>query len=140
MLFIFFYLNSALFAQNRLTQNLNGSTNLFAGYNLPEYPFLSTLTTNYIRGVDVNIFKETVGKSEWEQLYNYPDYGISFLYSTLGDDAVFGREIATTAYFKQYFLGQKRLRPFYRMGVGFSYVTRKFDLVENYLNVATGSH
>ncbi len=114
--------------------------NYHYGYNLPEYPFLVAITEDYVQSLDVCIFKETVGKNMWEQIYNYPEYGISLFYSSLGNDDILGREIAITYFFKVYLLSKNRFRLFNRIGIGIGYVTRKFDLEDNYLNVATGSH
>ena len=127
-------------AQNKITENLNGMVNFGSGYNLPEYPFISSITEDYIRSLEICLFKETVGRNKWEQLYNYPSYGVSLLYSTLGNDEVFGQEIALTYFLKLYFFSKNRLRLFNRTGLGISYVTRKFDIERNYLNVAAGSH
>lgn len=127
------------YAQNKMTDNLNGMVNFHSGYNLPEYPFISSITNDYIRSLDICVFKETVGENKWEQLYNYPSYGLSFFYSTLGNDEVFGREFTLTYFFKMYFLSKNRFRLFNRIGIGLNYVNRKFDFKNNYLNVAVGS-
>ena len=127
------------YAQDSFTDNLNGMINFHSGYNLPEYSFLSSITDDYIHSLDICLFKETVGEKKWEQLYNYPSYGISFFYSTLGNDEVFGRELSATYFSKMYFFSKNRFRLFNRTGIGLNYVNRKFDLQNNYLNVAVGS-
>lgn len=137
---IFFFLfKIQTHAQESITDNLNGMINFHSGYNLPEYPFISSITENYIHSLDICLYKETFGKKEWEQLYNYPDYGISFFYSTLGNDEVFGREFSATYFSKIYFFSTNRFRLFNRTGIGINYVNREFDLKDNYLNVAVGS-
>ncbi len=127
------------YAQDSFTDNLNGMINFHSGYNLPEYSFISSITDDYIHSLDICFFKETVGEKKWEQLYNYPSYGISFFYSTLGNDEVFGRELSATYFSKMYFFSKNRFRLFNRTGIGLNYVNRKFDLQNNYLNVAVGS-
>jgi len=140
LIIILFLLNGIhTHAQKEITRNLNGMVNVHAGYNLPEYPFISAITEDYIRSLDICFFKESIGKNKWEQLYNYPDYGVSFFYSTLGNDEVFGREFALTYFFNLYFFSKKRLRLSNRIGIGINYVNRKFNLQNNYLNVAVGS-
>jgi len=127
-------------AQFKFTDNLKTMVNYHFGYNLPEYPFLITLTEDYVRSLDVCIFKETIGKNSWEQIYHYPEYGISLFYSSLGNDDILGRELALTYFFKVFLVSKNRFRLFNRVGLGIGYVNRKFDLKENYLNVAAGSH
>jgi len=130
-----------IYAQQNITRDLNILGNFHSGYNLPEYPFVSSITEDYIRSIDICFYKETFGKNIWEQLYNYPAYGVSFFYSSLGNNEIFGRELALTYFFKIYFSNYKnRLRLFNRTGIGISYVNRKFDLQTNYLNVAVGSN
>ena len=138
VLFCLFF-NIHTYAQESFTDNLNGMINFHSGYNLPEYSFISAITDDYIRSLDICLFKETVGKKKWEQLYNYPSYGFSFFYSTLGNDEVFGRELSATYFSKMYFFSKNRFRLFNRTGIGLNYVNRKFNLQNNYLNVAVGS-
>ncbi len=127
-------------AQTKFTDNLNGMLNFHYGYNLPEYPFITSITESPIKSVDFCLFKETAGNNLWEQLYHYPAYGISFFYSTLGNDKVFGREFGLTYFYKVYFITKNHFRLFNRAGIGLSYVNRKFDLKNNYLNVAIASN
>ncbi|OFY24591.1 MAG: hypothetical protein A2X02_03240 [Bacteroidetes bacterium GWF2_29_10] len=127
-------------AQKKITDNLSGMINFHSGYNLPEYPFNVAITEDYIRSLEICLLKETVGKNQWEQIYNYPSYGVSLFYSTLGNDEIFGREFALTYFIKSYLLSKNRLKLFNRTGVGISYVNRKFDLQKNYLNVAIGAN
>lgn len=139
-LFIFLMHEIQTCAQERFSDNLNVMAQLHFGYNLPEYPFLSSITKDNIQSVDICLFKETAGKNEWEQLYNYPEYGLSFFYSTLGNDQILGREFALSYFFRIYLLNRKHIRLFNRVGIGLSYVSRKFDLHDNYFDVAVGSN
>ena len=84
--------------------------------------------------------KETTGKNSWEQAYNYPSLGFSFFYSTLGNDDVFGHEFALVPFFRINLIDRPKFKLYNQTGVGINYVTKKFDLVENYQNVAVGSH
>lgn len=140
IIYLFCGIQTQTYAQEKITDNLNGMVNFHSGYNLPEYPFIASITEDYVRSMEVCFFKETVGKTKWEQLYNYPSYGVSLFYSSLGNDEVFGRELALTYFFKLYFFSRNRFRMYNRMGFGVGYVTRKFDLENNYLNVAVGSN
>ena len=141
-LIIIFYLLYGVHTHAQIinTENLNVMVNFHSGYSLPEYKFTSSITNDYIRSLDLCIYKQTVGKNIWEQYYNYPGYGVSLFYSSLGNDAVFGREFALTFFYKVYFFSKNRFRLFNRTGLGISYVDRKFDLQNNYLDVAVGSN
>ncbi len=130
-----------LSAQESMWDNSNVMVNYHYGFNLPEYQFISYLTEKPIQSVDLSFFKATRGKNEWEQIYKYPEFGASLFYSTLGNDDVFGRELALTYFFKVYHnTVDKKLRLYNRIGIGLSYVTKKFEFGENFMNVAVGSN
>ena len=126
-------------AQSKLTDNASILVNIYSGYSLPEYPFISAVTEDYINSIELCYIKGTFGKNIWQHSYNYPEQGLSLFYTTLGNDDVFGRELALTYFFKVYFLSFQRFRLFNRIGIGISHVNRKFDFKDNYLNVAVGS-
>jgi hypothetical protein len=73
-------------------------------------------------------------------LYNYPEYGVSVFYTTLGNDQVNGREFGLFPFFRLNIISKNRFNLYNQIGTGLSYVTRKFDLQNNYLNVAIGSN
>ena len=127
-------------AQTKFTDNLNVMVNYHSGFVLPEYTFLNYITQDYVQSIDVCLFKETYGKNIWEKLYNYPDYGISLFYTTLGNDKILGREMALTYFFKTNLISKKQFQFYNRTGIGIGYVNRKFDFNTNYLNVAISSN
>jgi hypothetical protein len=114
--------------------------NLHAGFTLPEYPFLTYVTEDYIRSLDLCLVKETRGRNYWEQVYRYPSYGLSLFFSTLGNDKILGKEIALNYFFKVNFISRDKFHFYNRTGIGIGYVSRTFDLEKNYLDVAVGSH
>lgn len=140
LLFIFLLAGGPANAQNKFTRDLHAMVNLHHGYNIPEYPFIATITNAPIRGVNLSLYKETRGKNPWEQVYKYPEFGISLFYSSLGNDEVFGRELSMVYFLRVYFLSRNRFKMYQNVGIGGSYTSRKFDLEDNYTNVAIGSH
>ncbi len=79
--------------------------------------------------------RETYGKKEWEQLYNYPDYGISFIYQDLKNETL-GRNYGIYAHYNFYFFKRKLML---RIGQGLAYTTNPYDKEDNFRNVAFGS-
>lgn len=114
--------------------------NYNAGVLLPEYGFLNYLADGYVQGVEVSAEHETSGRSAWDRLYKYPSMGVSFFHSTMGNNAIFGKQYSLYPYFSLYLLERKRFALSYQLGVGASYVTRKFDFTADAGNVAIGSH
>lgn len=110
------------------------------GAVVPEYSnFLySAETLQHLIAVDWT--RRSYGKSEWEALFNYPDLGVSVQYSSLGNDRVYGRELAIFPYSRLHFLHDRKWDLIWQFGIGLSYVNRKYDAVTNPDNVAIGSH
>jgi len=128
------------FGQSKRTNDLKLSLNYHRGFSLPEYSFINYITTDPITSLSFQISKETTGKNEWEQLFNYPEYGFSFFYSNLGNDNLIGKSFALNYFFRVNFINRKRFQIYNQTGMGIGYLTKKFDLVENYQNVGIGSH
>lgn len=79
--------------------------------------------------------KKTFGFSEWEQRYNYPDYGVSFAYQNLKNE-VLGNNYSIYAHYNFYFFNRNLMM---RVGQGLALTTNPYDKVENFRNNAFGS-
>ncbi len=110
-----------------------------AGFVLPEYKYFLYMVNEPVQSAGLSISKRTNGKNDWEQIYGFPEYGISFFCSTLGNDLVFGREFAVYPYFSFPVFSGNRWGLFNQIGLGINYVNRKFDLDHNYQNIVVGS-
>ena len=126
-------------AQLKFTDELYIRANYHYGFVLPEYQHHIYIVNDNVQLLELNLSKQTTGKNYWQQLYNYPDYGISLFYSTLGNDEVFGREIGIYPYFTAHIITKKKFQLNNQIGIGLGYVTKKFDLDNNYQNVSVGS-
>ncbi len=137
---ICFIFGVQLNAQTKFTDDLKTTVNYHSGYNLPEYSVFTLITNDYINSIDICLSKETYGKDIWQQIYNYPEYGVSLFYSTLGNNNILGRELSLNYFYKINFFYRNKFRVYNRIGIGIGYVNRKFDFENNYINVAVGSH
>ena len=79
--------------------------------------------------------KKTYGFNDWEQRFNYPDYGVSFAYQNLKNN-VLGNVASVYAHFNFYFF--KRYLMF-RIGQGLAYTNNPYDKENNFRNVAYGT-
>ena len=134
------FCNTLLFSQTRITDDLYVGVNYQKGYGIPEYPFFNYIINDYYKAVDISFMKKTWGKNYWQQLYNYPYFGFSFYHSTLGNNAILGKEYAVSGFTRFDIIELSRFSFYNRTGIGFSYITKKFDIENNYLDVAVGSH
>lgn len=127
------------FGQSKWSDNRWIQAEYQHGFILPEYSNLNYLINAPVRSVNLSLVRESTGKNEWERIYNYPTFGFNLLYSTLGNDEINGREVALYPFVRFKLLEQRKWGLFQQTGIGLSYVSRKFNLDENYLNITTGS-
>ena len=80
--------------------------------------------------------KKTYGFNDWEQRFNYPDYGVSFAYQNLKND-VLGNATSIYAHYNFYFLKRNLM---FRIGQGLAFTNNPYDKVENFRNIAFGSN
>lgn len=107
----------------------------FYGSVVLHNPDISHLITNHPGGLILGFNRKTYGSQEWEQLYNYPDYGASFVYQEMNNETL-GRNFGLYAHYNFYFF--KRNMQF-RVGQGVAYTTNPYDKETNFRNNAYGS-
>ncbi|WP_100614310.1 acyloxyacyl hydrolase [Confluentibacter citreus] len=93
------------------------------------------LIKGHPEGVILSWNKKSYGFNDWEQRYNYPDYGASFIYQNLKND-VLGDNYALYAHYNFYFLKRNVMM---RIGQGLALTTNPYDKETNYRNNAFGS-
>jgi hypothetical protein len=81
--------------------------------------------------------KKTYGFNDWEQRYNYPDYGVTFAYQNLKNPDVLGDVSSLYAHYNFYFFNRNLM---FRIGQGLAYAEKIYDKVGNYRNNAYGTH
>ncbi|WP_406682738.1 acyloxyacyl hydrolase [Seonamhaeicola sp. MEBiC1930] len=93
------------------------------------------LIQGHPEGIIVSWNKKTFGYENWEQRFNYPDYGVSFAYQDLKND-VLGANYSLYAHYNFYFLKRNLML---RIGQGLAYTTNPYHKEDNFRNVAFGS-
>ncbi|MFS4469681.1 acyloxyacyl hydrolase [Maribacter sp. 2210JD10-5] len=107
----------------------------FYGSVLLHNPDISHLIANHPGGIILGFNRKTYGYKEWESLYNYPDYGASFIYQDMNNETL-GKNFGLYAHYNFYFF--KRNMQF-RVGQGIAYTTNPYDRETNFRNSAYGS-
>jgi len=89
---------------------------------------------------EISIQQQTYGKHNWERAFSYPIIGFTCWYSGLGNSPYLGHAIGLMPFInfplfrhKDFFLG-------FRFALGVGFLTKKFDRLENYKNIAIGTH
>ena len=134
-LIIFFSITSIFSQENQREHSYSFDASPFYGSIILHNPDISHLISEHPTGVILGYNRKTFGLEEWQQWYNYPDLGASFIYQnshneTLGD--VYG----LYAHFNFYFF-KRNLQ--FRIGQGVSYATDPYDRDTNFRNNAYGS-
>ncbi|TYA69871.1 acyloxyacyl hydrolase [Seonamhaeicola marinus] len=93
------------------------------------------LISGHPEGIILSWNKKTYGFKDWEQRYNYPDYGVSFAYQDLKNETL-GKNFSAYAHYNFYFFKRHLI---FRVGQGLAYTTNPFNKETNFKNVAFGS-
>lgn len=80
--------------------------------------------------------KKTYGFNDWEQRYNYPDYGVTYAYQNMKND-VLGSVSSLYAHYNFYFFNRNLM---FRIGQGLAYAEKVYDKATNFRNIAYGTH
>lgn len=109
--------------------------NTYYGSIILHNPDISHLITAHPQGLILAWNRKTFGQKDWEQAYNYPDTGFSFIYQDL-DNKTLGENYSLYAHYNFYFL-KRQLQ--FRIGQGIAYNTNPYDKYTNFRNNAYGS-
>ncbi|RZJ28026.1 MAG: acyloxyacyl hydrolase [Flavobacterium sp.] len=117
----------------------NGHTNIqadfFRGNVYRHTDDIDHLITGHPSGVLLSFNHQTFGTKEWEQAYNYPDYGFSFQYQDFKND-ILGECYAIGAHYNFYFFKRHLM---FRLSQGIGMTTNPYDKETNFKNNAFGS-
>lgn len=133
VLFCFFFTVMVGFSQEKETYTLDVSP--FYGSVILHNPDISHLITEHPSGSIFGFNRKTFGREEWQQWYNYPDLGASFIYQDMVNPTL-GKNLGLYAHFNFYFL-KRNLQ--LRIGQGVAYTTNPYDKNTNFRNNAYGS-
>jgi hypothetical protein len=95
---------------------------------------------SHLAAFEINLQQETYGKHKWERDFAYPLIGISFWYSGLGKSPYLGDAYALFPFINFPLYRKESFMLTFRFGLGVGYLTKRFDRLTNYKNLAIGSH
>ncbi|WP_027137658.1 acyloxyacyl hydrolase [Gaetbulibacter saemankumensis] len=130
-----FVISWVVFSQDK-THTSYVDINYFKGNIAEHNSDILHLIQGHPEGVIVSWNKKTFGFEDWEQRYNYPDYGVSFIYQNL-KNSVLGNNYSVYGHYNFYFLKRHLV---FRIGQGLAYNTNPYDKETNYRNIAFGTH
>ncbi|MDP4281325.1 MAG: acyloxyacyl hydrolase [Bacteroidota bacterium] len=124
----------ALFTSNMLVEG-----RYYYGFLYAQHMELD-LFNSHLPAFELNLQQETYGKYIWERNFGYPVIGMSFWYSGLGKSPYLGSVYAIFPYVDFPIFRHKNFMMGFRFGLGAGYITKPFDRLKNYKNLAIGSH
>ncbi len=94
---------------------------------------------NAFQTFSLKLSKQTTGDKLWEQLYKYPNWGISFYVADFHNPEEVGIPIAVYGFLNAPFKRWNKLRLNYDLGFGASFNWKSFNPLTNKYNVAIGA-
>lgn len=120
--------------------NLRLGAQVNYGTIIPHHSSISYVLESNIQGAEILLTTDTYGRTEWDRAFRFPRMGVGYLYSSLGNNEVFGKAHASFLFMDIPFSEkEKKLHVSYQINFGFSYLTETFDVHSNPLNVAISS-
>lgn len=110
------------------------------GFIMPHHKNMQHLTTGHFTAYEINFNVQTHGGKKWHCLYKFPVIGGALWYADLANPQVLGKAVAAYPYMNFHLYHGKNFYLNYRFGLGLGYITKPFDYIENYKNIAIGSH
>jgi hypothetical protein len=112
-------------------------TELMGGKIVPNYSVNFPHSTIQ-SAIAINIGTLNKDTSSWAKYYTFPETGLAFFGSNLGNNKTYGNQFSISPYIQ--FQLNKKPKPFYiKLAIGASYFTTHFDSISNTDNVAIGS-
>ncbi|EAZ96819.1 hypothetical protein FBBAL38_05330 [Flavobacteria bacterium BAL38] len=127
--FSFFY----TFSQEKAATYLD--VQLFRGNIYKHTDYIGHLITGHPDGFMLSYNWKTFGKKEWQQVYNYPDYGISFHYLDFKNNYL-GYNVALGLHYNFYFFNRNLML---RISQGIGMTSHPYDKETNNKNNAFGT-
>lgn len=129
----------ARFEHKLFSSNLAIETKLHYGFIYPQHLEMELFNAHF-PAFELSIQQITYGKHKWERDYNYPLTGAAFFYSGLGNNPSLGQAFALMPFINFPLYRHKNFMAGFRLALGLGYITRPFDRIRNYKNLAIGSH
>ena len=125
-----------IFSQDKPLSNSYFDLNYFTGNIALHNNDILHLVNGHPEGLIFSWNKKTFGTEAWQQRFNYPDYGASFIFQNL-KNKVLGNNYGLYAHYNFYFFKRHLML---RIGQGIAYTTNPYDKEDNFKNIAFGSH
>lgn len=125
----------SLFGQEEKRNDVYIDAQFFRGNVIKHTEDVNHLISGHPEGFMLSYNWKTNGKKEWEQVYNYPDYGISFHYLDFKNQYL-GQNMALGLHYNFYFFNRNLM---FRISQGIGITSNPYDKETNNKNNAFGT-
>ena len=130
---------SAQFQHKLFSSNLIIEGKIHYGFLYAQHLEMEVFSAHF-PAFEISIQQITFGKHKWERDYNYPLIGVTFLYTAMGNNPSLGNIFCLMPFVNFPLYRHKNFMFGFRFALGVGYVTKPFDRITNYKNLAIGSH
>ncbi len=129
--------HSLLYSQDSsLVNRLAFSVEPRWGFVAPHHDYMSYFIEENVNSIQVNVGLLTRGTKAWHNYFNYPQIGLGFYHSGLGNSKVYGKMSALYLYVDRKFLPQQnRFNLGNRIAFGASLLSKHYDKQTNPQNI-----
>lgn len=144
LLFYLTFFNAFVNAQSNFAESKTHNFFLDARGNfsilMAHRPNLKAYPSAHFGMYELNIGKKTDGSKSWHQLYHHPNIGVSVFYTSIGNNKYTGSAFAGMGFIQFPYARLKRSEFNFKLALGPGWVEKKFDRINNYKNLVTGTH
>ncbi|MFC2137584.1 acyloxyacyl hydrolase [Bacteroidota bacterium] len=110
------------------------------GFLWPHHTSIAYSINGHVPGFEFNILNYSNNKNIWDNLYHNPRKGFGMSYFYMQDHEIFGSAIGLYGLFDIPIIRNKTFNASYRIYGGLSWLTKIWDIKENYNQTAIGTH
>ena len=111
------------------------------GYIMPHNSSIDYLTEDNTSSFNIELIRQTKGTKLWQRIYHKPRLGFGLYHGSMGNNKIFGKSYSVYSFFDApIFEIKDKVSLNYKLSYGISYITKPFDIKDNYNNIAIGSH
>ena len=110
------------------------------GFVMAHREALLPLQQQHVTGFEYSLILLSLGRSAWQQTYQYPETGLTFSALNLGSPEHLGMGFAVYPFIDFPLQARPKWTMTFRYGIGFGWVEKIFSAESNYRNAAIGSH
>jgi hypothetical protein len=138
-LFFLSLILTSIFSFGQSIKNWSATAKLGNGFIVSHRPSVIHVLQKHCRSAEVNFTKVTMKKGNWEELYNFPEIGFGYQYFNLGNPQELGTAQGLFGLIKLNLFKHRTSYFKTHLGLGVGYVSKTFNLNDNYKNLLVGS-